>query len=220
MYQLLNIITFILLVSAVLTVALCRTGYGFIATSRKLRKARTTPWTFLEFLELHPSRWTKREYYRFSEEPVRSSAHRFIGRFDTAIMHWEESPILDILIEYKFPVNVLPERMQEEDCFQAGLYALAIKEYGISCSTSRLVVVYCLQDTAKRCLQNISRRDCWSCGEGRIYGRNFNPKSIRKDLERLDQVWYGRRSPQAMPTESKCRACPFSKQGECQYADI
>jgi hypothetical protein len=220
MDNLLNNIAFIILVGGILVFALYRTRFGSLSTYKRVRNSSLAPWNLMEFLKLHPSRWKIGEYYRFSEELVRSSAHRFIGRFDAAVLHWEEAPILDVMIEYKFPTNILPKRMREEDQFQVGLYALALEEYGVSCSSARIATVYCIQDVAQRCLQNSESQNCWSCGEGKIFEKKFSPKEVRKQLKKLDEVWYDRRPPRATPSESKCRACPFSEAGECNYAKI
>jgi hypothetical protein len=124
------------------------------------------------------------------------------------------------LIEYKFPVNQLPTKMKEEDLFQIGLYALAMAESGISCSSTRLVTVYCLQDVAKACTKGKSISNCWSCGDGKIYEKRYNPEAIQKQLRILDEVWYKKRQPRATPEEKKCRPCPFSKKGACNYSAV
>ncbi len=220
MNQLLNVLTFILLIGIITFIAATKSNNLFKRTSSIVRKAQKSPWSLLEFMQLHPSRWKRYEYYLFVEEQVRSFGHRYSGRFDTAILHWEEVTILDVLIEYKFPVNHLPSKMKEEDLFQAGLYSLALAESGISCSSTKLVAVYCLQDVAKRCIQNKSSRNCWSCGEGRIFEKRFNPDVVQKHLKKLDEVWYRKRSPKATPSVAKCAPCPFSKGGECNFSAI
>jgi CRISPR/Cas system-associated exonuclease Cas4 (RecB family) len=220
MDQLLNITAFIFLTGGVLVVAFYRTIFGLLSTSKKVRRSEMAPWNLMEFLQLRPSQWKSGEHYRFSEEQIRSSADRFVGRFDAAVLHWEEAPVLDVMMEYKFPISILPKGMREEDRFQAGLYSLALEEYGISCSSARLVIIYCLQDAAKQCFQNASSRDCWTCSQGKIFEKKFRSNEVRRQLKKLDEVWYGKRSPRATPSESKCRACPFSKQGECKYAEI
>jgi hypothetical protein len=219
MDQLFNTAAFILLIGAVLSLALSKMSLGLITVSRKAKKAEIAPWSFVEFLQLRLSQRGRKGYYRFAEEQVRSSAHRFVGRFDAAVLHWEEAPILDVMIEYKYPVNMLPRMMGEEDCFQMGLYALALEEYGVSCGSAKLVAIYCLQDVAKRCLQDASNRNCFSCGQSKIFEKRFEPDRVRRHLKKLDEVWYGKRSVQATPSKQKCRSCPFSKQGECKYAE-
>jgi len=220
MDQLLYTLAFTLLIGIIAFIGLTKSNRNLWRTSSVIKKSQKAPWDLVEFTQLHPSQWKGCEYYRFTEELVRSFAHRYNGRFDTAILHWEEVPILDILIEYKFPVNHLPTKMKEEDHFQTGLYSLALTESGISCSSTRLATVYCLQDVAKRCIQDKSKRNCWSCGNGRIFEKRFNPDTIQKHLKRLDEVWYKKRKPKATPSEAKCRPCPYSQSGDCNYSRI
>ncbi|MFW9957773.1 MAG: hypothetical protein ACFFCT_06870 [Candidatus Odinarchaeota archaeon] len=220
MYQLLNILVFLLLITTIAFIGLFRSNTIHRRTSRILRKAQNAPWNLVEFTRLHPSQWNRREYYRFTEEPVRSFAHRYNGRFDTAILHWEEAAVLDLMIEYKFPVRYLPKKMKEEDYFQTGLYSLALAESGISCSSTKLVTVYCLQDVAKRCIHDKLKRNCWHCEHGRVFEKRFNPDTIQKHLKMLDEVWYKKRLPKATPSETKCKPCSFSKSGDCNYSVI
>jgi len=201
----LNLLLFILLVTIVLVTGLIRAGFGNHNVRSKLRNAKIAPWNL---------------YYRFSEQSVRSHAHRFAGRFDSAILHWEEVPILDIVMENKFPVRHLPDNGKEEDFFQAGLYALALAESGVSCIDTKLVTIYCLQDVAKRCLLGNSPKTCWNCGEGRIFSQRYNQREIRKQLKRIDEVWYEKRKPRASPTEANCRPCPYGKNGKCNYTVV
>ncbi len=185
-----------------------------------IKRAKKAPWSLTEFLSLQPSQPNRGQYYLFNKEQVRSFAHRFIGRFDSAVLHWEDAPILDALIEHKFPIKYLPSKMKPEDLFQAGLYSLALAESGVSCRSARLVIVYCLQDTAKQCLQDRPGRNCWNCGDARVFKRKFCPDEIRMHLKRLDEVWYDKRLPRASPSETKCTACPFSTSGECNYSAV
>ena len=220
MEKLLSILAFTLLIAVVSILSLRRSSFSPGPLWPSIKNAKRAPWTLIEFLSLHPSQHNRGEHYLFSEEQVRSFAHRFIGRFDGAVLHWEEAPILDALIEHKFPVNHLPGKMKPEDLFQAGLYSLALAESGVSCKSARLVTVYCLQDTAKQCLQDRLRRNCWNCGDARVFKRKFNPDEIRKHLKRLDEVWYNRRLPRASPSETGCTVCPFSTSGECNYSAV
>ncbi len=220
MDPILNLVLFIILVGIVLATGFIRIGFRTITVKGKLRNAETSPWDLNEFLNLKPSRPKSNEYYRFNEESVRSHAHRFVGRFDSAILHWEEAPILDLIVENKFPVSYLPEKAKKEDFFQAGLYALALSESGVSCSDTRLVVVYCLQDGAKRCLFGNAPKKCWDCGEGRIFSQQFDQRAITKHLKRFDEFWYKKRRPKASPTETKCRPCPYSRNGRCNYSAV
>ena len=83
-----NLLLFILLVGTVLVIAVFRVGLGTISVKGKMRNAKSAPWDLQEFLSLNPSSPKRNEFYRFSEESVRSHAHRFVGRFDGAILHW------------------------------------------------------------------------------------------------------------------------------------
>lgn len=217
MYELSNLLLFILLVTTILLVAVIRskTGFGILS---KINRAEKSPWKLHEFLLLNPNRKRRGEYYRFNEEIVRSHAHKYLGRFDTAILHWEESPVLDLIIERKFPIYKLPEKKREEDIFQAGLYAFALLESGVSCRDSKLAIIYCLQDVAKRCLDKKTQSKCWSCSEGKKFIKNFNKQEIEKNLKRLNEVWYLNRKPKASPSISKCGSCPYSKNGICNYS--
>ncbi|TFG34916.1 hypothetical protein EU527_01010 [Candidatus Thorarchaeota archaeon] len=216
-----NLLLFILLVVTVIAIALIRSQFHFTGFYSKIKNSDLSPWGLHEFLLLlNPSKGKQGEYYRFNEENVRSHAHKYLGRFDTAIMHWEESPVLDLLIERKFPVNNIPKREREEDMFQAGLYTLALSESGVSCSETRLVTIYCLQATAKRCLEKNFPNKCWKCTVGKKYLRKYNEEDVMKHLKRLDEIWYFKRKPKASPSASKCRVCPYSRNGTCNYAMI
>ena len=216
----LNLLLFILLVGIVLVVAIFRAGVRTISINGKLRNANLAPWDLQEFLSLNPRNPKRKEFYKFSEQSVRSHAHRYVGRFDGAILHWENVPILDMIIENKFPVNYLPEKVKKEDIFQAGLYALALADTGISCRDTRLVIIYCLQDSAKRCLHRNSQRNCWDCREAKIFSQKFNQHEIMKHLVIIDAVWYKKRKPRARPSEENCRSCPFSINGRCNYSAV
>jgi len=220
MEQLLSVLVFTLFIVIVSILSLRRSCFSLGPAWLAIKRARKAHWSLAEFLALQPSQHNRGEYYVFNEEQVRSFAHKFIGRFDSAVLHWEEAPILDALIEHKFPVNHLPSKMKPEDLFQAGLYSLALAESGVSCRSARLVIVYCLQDTAKQCLQDRLRRSCWNCGDARVFKRKFSPDEIRIRLKRLDEVWYNKRSPRAAPSETNCKACPFSTSGECNYSAV
>jgi hypothetical protein len=215
-----NLLFFVLFIGTILLIAIFRVGFGVSSIKRVMSNANLAPWNFHEFLNLNPSNPKRNEFYRFSEEPVRSHAHRYIGRFDGAILHWEDAPILDLIIENKFPVNYLPERVKKEDIFQAGLYALALAESGVSCRDAKLVIIYCLQDVAKRCQHGNLQRRCWDCSDGKIYSQKFDQREIMKTLTRINDVWYMRRNPHASPSEDNCRPCPYSKNGRCNYSAV
>ena len=215
-----NLLLFIILVGTILFIAIFRVGVGTISINGKMRTAKPAPWDLQEFLGLNPSNPKRNEFYRFSEEPVRSHAHRYIGRFDGAILHWEDVPILDLIIENKFPVSYLPDRIKKEDIFQAGLYALALAETGVSCKDAKLIIIYCLQDAANRCLHRNSKRNCGNCGDGKMFTHKFSQREIMENLARINAVYYKKRKPQASPSEEHCRPCPYSKNGRCNFSVV
>ncbi|TFG26512.1 hypothetical protein EU528_14285 [Candidatus Thorarchaeota archaeon] len=215
-----NLLLFIGLLGTILILEVVRLRAGSSSIKGKMRNAKKAPWDLQEFLSLNPSNPRRNDIYRFNEESVRSHAHRYVGRFDGAILHWEEVPILDMIIENKFPVSFLPEKVKGEDIFQAGLYALALVDTGVSCSNANLVIIYCLQDAAKKCLHGNSPKKCWDCRDGKIFSKKFDQRKIMKDLAKLNAVWYKKRNPRANPSEENCRPCPFSKNGKCNYSAI
>lgn len=192
---------------------------GIVTIGMKMRRAIPSPWSLTEFIRLKPSKRKNYQYYSFSEENVRSLGHRYVGRLDAAILHWEQAPILDLVIEYKFPVNNLPSKTREEDVFQSSLYALALQESGVSCSSTKIVTIYCLQDKAKDCVSQKKARQCWRCNDGKTFATRYKPKRVQKDLSRLDEVWYKGRRAQPVQKPSICRACPYSKD-RCNYSAI
>lgn len=192
---------------------------GFATTGMKMRRAISAPWSLAEFLKLKPNRWKLNQYYFFSEENVRSLGHRFVGRLDGTVLHWKTVPVLDLIIEYKFPMKYLPKQARKEDVFQSGLYALALLDSGVSCSTTKLVIVYCLQDKAKNCLDRKSTKRCLQCNDGKTFVTRFKPKSVLRKLRKLDEVWYGGRKPRPVQKPSRCRVCPFSN-GRCNYSTV
>ncbi|MHA1136459.1 MAG: hypothetical protein ACTSSE_08235 [Candidatus Thorarchaeota archaeon] len=216
----LSIFSFSVLIALILIIAIYRIGVGTFSVRGKMRNAQKAPWDLHEFLILNPSKPKNNEYYRFSEESIRSHAHGFVGRFDGAILHWKDAPILDMIIESKFPISYLPERAIKEDIFQAGLYALALADTGVSCKDAKLVIIYCLQDVAKRCLQGNTSKMCWDCGEGKIFYQNCDLREVMKNLSKINEVWYKKRRPRANPTEDHCRPCPYSKNGKCNYSAV
>lgn len=182
-----------------------------------IRNAHPAEWSLTEFLRLKENQRRRKEAFLFQEQPVVSIGHRFNGRFDYAVLHWEEAPILDALIERKFPTKILPEKPRSEDMFQAGLYTLALQERGVSCTLSRLVVIYCLQQNAKRCAHT-NQTDCFSCSNGAIFTKKFDHHKVLGSLAKLDEVWFRGRKPRAHPTPSKCRACPYGKNRVCKHS--
>jgi hypothetical protein len=217
MNYLANLFTMIVFIVGIGLLLILNLRTGFATTGMKMKKAIPAKWNLLDFLKLKPSRWNLNKYYSFSEETVRSLGHRFVGRLDGAVLHWEKVPILDLVIEYKFPVNHLPKQARKEDVFQSGLYALALLESGVSCASTKLVTIYCLQEKAKRCFDRKSTRECWLCSDGKTCVTRFKPNSVLMKLKRLDEVWYNGRKSIPAQNLSSCRACPYSN-GRCNYS--
>ena len=150
----------VVFITGVLLLLTLQPRVGFATVGMKLRRTKPASCNLSEFLKLNPNRLKINQYYLFSEENIRSLGHRFVGRLDGAVLHQEGVPVLDLVIEYKFPLKHLPKQARPEDVFQAGLYALALLESGVSCSSTKIVTIYCLQDRAKRCLDKKSTMDC------------------------------------------------------------
>jgi hypothetical protein len=214
-----NVMLLIAFIGGVLLLLNSQARTRFSTTGMKMRRAVPAPWGLTEFLKLKPRRWNFGDYYSFTEETVRSLGQRFIGRLDNAILHWEDVPVLDLVIDYKFPVQHLPERSRSEDIFQAGLYALALYESGVSCSNTRLVNIYCIQDRARRCIDGNSPRSCWKCGDSKIHVKRFDPNKVIKTLKKMNEVWYNGRKPKSSSDPEKCRICPYSKD-ICNYSAV
>jgi hypothetical protein len=207
----------VVFITGILLLLALQPSTGFTTTGMKLRRAIPAKLSLSEFLKMKPHRWELDQYYFFSEENVRSLGHRFVGRLDGAVLHHEETPILDLVIEYKFPLTYLPKQARPEDVFQSGLYALALLESGVSCSSTRLVTIYCLQERAKRCLDRKSKRECWRCSDSKTFVTRFKPKNVLRKLKRLDEVWYKGRKPRPAQEQSTCRVCPYRKD-RCNYS--
>jgi CRISPR/Cas system-associated exonuclease Cas4 (RecB family) len=218
MNDLASLFMMIVFFTGIITLLALQPKTGFATTGMKMRRAISSPWSLAEFLKLKHNTWKLNQYYYFSEENVRSLGHRFVGRLDGAILHWEKVPILDLIIEYKFPVKHLPEQARKEDVFQSGLYALALLESGVSCSSTKLVTIYCLQSKAKRCLDRKTNRECWQCGDGKAFVTPFKMNNIVRKLRKLDEVWYKIRKPKPAQEQSRCGVCPYSNR--CNYSKV
>ncbi len=190
---------------------------SFMPTARMLRQAEQSKWTLKQFLDLSLSRPKADERFFFSEESVVSVGYRYNGRFDGAILHWENVPVLDAIIERKFPASHLPETARPEDFFQAGLYALALMEKGVSCSSTKLAILYCLQDDARKCLDR-NENKCFTCSSSKVFERRFKPRSAVKNLKKFDDFWYRNAKPKPSPDRRKCGTCPNGKNGTCNYS--
>jgi hypothetical protein len=187
---------------------------------RSLSSASPAQMDLNAFARNGPEDSSSKKMYSFSEESAVSMTHRYNGKFDTAILRWDTGPVLVALIERKFPRSILPERAKLEDIFQASLYSLALKEKGISCTSTQLIVVYCLQETAIKCLKKQGGLDCFRCKEGKVFKTRYNEKKTMKLITKLDEVWYEGRKPRPYPSLENCRVCPFSKKDKCKYSAV
>ena len=163
-------------------------GRTINTVSRIINRSIVAPWDLNTFLHLESESPEPNQYYSFAEEAVVSMGHRYNGRFDQAILRFEGVPILEIVIERKFPSRNTPEIVRTEDIFQAGLYALALMERGVSCRSTRLVVIYCTQKAASNCAIAGKSVNCFECGKGSIFQQKFNLKRVLKTLKKLDEV--------------------------------
>ncbi len=159
---------------------------------------------------------TPGQKYVFAEQRVVSETYRYVGRFDQAVLHWDKGPVVDAVIERKFPTTTLPGRARARDLFQAGLYALALVDSGARADDTRLVVVYCLQSVATRCTEGTTRRSCLTCRRGRVFQVPFDRGRVAAEVERLDREYrQGRLRP--VPSRETCGQCPFSR-GDCKHS--
>jgi CRISPR/Cas system-associated exonuclease Cas4 (RecB family) len=185
---------------------------------RIINRSIVAPWDLNTFLHLESEPPEPNQYYSFAEEAVVSMGHRYSGRFDQAILRFDGVPVLEVVIERKFPSRNMPRIVRPEDMFQAGLYALALMEKGVSCSSTRLVVIYCTQKDASSCVSADKGVNCFGCRKGRAFQQEFNMKKVLKTLKRLDEIWYKRRKPKPSPEVGKCRACPYGTNGVCNHS--
>jgi hypothetical protein len=218
MDSLLNLIFMCVFIGGVLLLLLSSSGLVGGSVQSVLREAKQTQMVLRSFLKPDSDGSRPRAKYLFNEESVHSMAHKFVGRFDSAVLSWDEGSVLDLMIERKFPKNYLPDKAWPEDMFQAGLYSLALLEMGVSCRKTRLVIIYCRQEDAKRCLEKEGTSDCLRCKKGRAFTKRFKPREVLKHLARLDEIWYNNRRPIPSPDRWKCRACPFGRNGRCNYS--
>lgn len=185
---------------------------------RIINRSIFAPWDLNTFLHLESNPHDPDQYYKFAEETVVSMGHRYSGKFDQAVLRFDGVPILEVVIERKFPVRNLPEIVRTEDMFQTGLYALALLESGVSCSSTRLAVIYCTQEAASNCVSVGKGANCFGCRKGRVFQQKFNLEKVLKTLKKLDEIWCMRRKPMPSPEVGKCRACPYGINGVCNYS--
>ena len=215
-----SVLSILTLLLAFLTIlgALCMGG----KTQARLDFSKAVPadMTVSEFLSLDKRRRKNSTRLLLQEKEVRSLGHRYVGRLDAVVVSWQDAPVLHVVLERKFPAAQLPSRPRPEDLFQLGLYALALLESGMSCRSTRLMVTYCLQDTASRCFKKSDTPKCSLCSEGRTFTKQFRQKEVLEALSRLDEVWYGNRAPKPKPSSEKCRRCPFGSSHLCIYSKV
>ncbi len=176
-------------------------------------------WSLNEFLE-QCDKGTSMRKIILSEKNVVSLTYRFRGRFDSIIVRCGSGPVLEEVIERKFPRSVLPKKPIEEDMFQASLYVLGLKEKGFSIRSTMITTVYCLQTVADDCLHNNEHSSCWRCNAGVRFSQRFNEPRTVKSIKKLDEIWYREREARPKPSPRKCRLCPFSKQGVCNHSAV
>ncbi len=214
-----SLLLLLFLVGILILLYLGKQNFIFTVYGR-IKRATPAQMNINSFARKGPRSKNPKKTYAFSEMNAVSMTHRYRGRFDTTVLRWDTGPILVALIERKYPRSVLPQTAKPEDVFQASLYALALKEKGISCSSSQLLTIYCLQDAATRCLKKQGGLDCLRCKEGRVFKTRFNEKKTLKQLDRLDEVWYESRKPKPNSTQLNCRVCPYSKKRKCEHSAV
>jgi hypothetical protein len=185
-----------------------------------LVKAKRGSGNLTSFLQAAERAVHKKGLYLFTEENVVSMTYRFSGRLDAAIVGWNSGPVLDAIVERKFPRRYLPTKAYPEDVFQGSLYALALKEKGFSVSSTHIVAVYCIQDEAEKCMQRGTGLSCLTCGKGKLFVSKLKERAIAKAIGRLDEVWYRGRKPRPNPSVTSCRRCPFSTDGTCNFTAV
>ncbi|NOR38621.1 MAG: hypothetical protein GQ580_03420 [Candidatus Thorarchaeota archaeon] len=185
---------------------------------RIINRSIIAPWDLNTFLHLESNLHDPDQCYKFAEETVVSMGHGYSGKFDQAVLRFDGVPILEVVIERKFPVRNLPEIVRTEDMFQTELYVLALMESGVSCSSTRLAVIYCTQEDASNCVSLGKGVNCFGCRKGRVFQQKFNLEKVLKTLKKLDEIWCMERKPMPSPEVGKCRACPYGTNGVCNHS--
>jgi hypothetical protein len=185
---------------------------------RILKRSVTPAFSIDDFLHSRVRESDAGRYYIFKEQMVYSTEHSFRGRFDQAVVRCEDKPVLEMVIERKFPTHSLPLNGRPEDFLQAGLYSLAFAERGVNCESARLLLMYCRQKDAQNCSRRSSLAKCATCPRGRLFQKRFRSHDVLRVLHRLDKVWTGERRARASPSHEKCVACAFGKNGYCEYS--
>lgn len=158
------------------------------------------------------------QYYILKEQMVYCPEHRFRGRFDYAVLRLGEVPVLVMVVERKFPVDILPTKGRPEDFFQAALYSLAFASHGVDCGSTSLLLIYCRQVDASHCAKRSSPAQCVLCSKSRTFRKRYGQVHVLSALRRLDEVWYSERPPRPSPAPGKCIRCNYGKSGQCKYS--
>ncbi len=206
------------IISTLLLVYLLRSRW-YNKTFGTILDAKRSSWSIQDFLKHRTNRPHQGQPFSFKEGMVTSSTYRIKGRFDQAILYWDTNPILEALIERKFPRKILPDKARQEDVFQAELYALALAEMGAITRDSKIIVIYCLQKEASSCLDR-NREGCLNCRKGRRFVSSFKQNRVAKKLDKLNKEWYRSRVPRASPSRETCIICPYSRKRGCKHSAI
>ncbi len=197
--------------------SMIRANGGASRIRNVIATASQSPIPLREFLEQDLDGSRKR--WLFREQSVISLTHRYTGRFDAAVLGFNQVGILEAVIERKYPTRFLPREPRKEDFFQASLYALALQDSGVSCSTTKLVTIYCLQEHARAC-QKKNVANCVRCKNASVMVERFRPSRTISQLRKMDDYWFRNKAPEPNPNRSVCIICPFSRDGRCQYSII
>jgi hypothetical protein len=183
-----------------------------------MQKSSRNQMPLRHFIAKEPPKRILDRHFLFTEENVYSISNRFRGRFDMAILHWDESPILDVLFERKFPTGRLPIKVHQYDVFQASLYALALMDSGVICSSTKIIVAYCRQEDAIKCQHNRAIASCLRCDNGAVFTIDFSFKETIKKLHSLNRYWFESKQPKSSPDIHKCSICPYASKEVCKWS--
>ncbi|MGY5852671.1 MAG: hypothetical protein RTU92_03810 [Candidatus Thorarchaeota archaeon] len=206
------------IISTLLLVYLLRSR-RYNKTFGTILDAKRSSWSIQDFLEHRTNRPHQGQAFSFKEGFVTSSRYRIKGKFDQAILYWTVNPILEAVIERKFPRRILPDNARKEDVFQAELYALALAEMGAVAADCKIIVIYCLQKEASVCVDR-NRDGCLNCRTGRRFVSRLNLNRVTKKLDKLNNEWYGSKTPRAKPSRETCIICPYSRKRGCKHSAI
>ncbi len=217
MNEIASLVLLAFFIIGIVALSVIRAGGATMRIRRVIATASRSPISLREFLEQDSKRIQKR--CLFTEESVISMTHRYTGRFDAAVLRFNQVGILEAVIERKYPTRFLPREPQKEDFFQASLYALALQESGVSCSSAKLVTIYCLQEHAKNC-QKKNVANCVRCRNASVMVKSFRPSRTISQLQKMDDYWFRNKTPEPKSNRNVCIICPFSRDGRCQYSAI